>query len=71
MPNQETPDWRMLGQAETLAAPILQGLCSPQELKGHVMTACQLVDPGMGYAGITAANTGMYPPDVHCQHSLT
>lgn len=38
--------------------PILQALCSQQELKAHVMTACQLVDPGMGYAGCTAANTG-------------
>lgn len=38
--------------------PILQALCSQPELKAHVMTACQLVDPGMGYAGCTAANTG-------------
>ena len=72
MPNQATPGQRMLHQEETLAAPILQGLCGPQELKGHVMTACQLVEPGMGYAGVTAANTGMYPPPVvHRQHSLS
>lgn len=58
MPNQATPGQRMLGQEETLAASILQGMCGPQELKVHVMTACQLVEPGMGYAGITAANTG-------------
>ena len=58
MPNQPTPGQRLLGQEETLLAPILQGLCAPQELKGHVMTACQLVEPGMGYAGIVAANTG-------------
>ena len=69
LPNQATPGQRAPGQGESLAAPILQGLCGPQELKGHVMTACQLVDPGMGYAGITAANTGMYPPHVHRQPS--
>ena len=70
MPNQATPGQRMLGHGETLAAPILQGLCGAQELKGHVMTACQLVEPGMGYAGTTAANTGMAPCAVPCQHLL-
>ncbi|KAL3145734.1 hypothetical protein ABBQ32_003263 [Trebouxia sp. C0010 RCD-2024] len=52
------PGLKVLGQDEALAAVILQGLCAPQQLKGHVMAACQLVEPGMGYAGITAANTG-------------
>ncbi|KAL0044984.1 hypothetical protein WJX82_004172 [Trebouxia sp. C0006] len=33
-------------------------LCDQQQLKAHVMTACQLIDPSMGYAGTTAANAG-------------
>ncbi|KAL0040433.1 hypothetical protein WJX77_006887 [Trebouxia sp. C0004] len=33
-------------------------LCDQQQLKAHVMTACQLIDPSMGYAAITAANAG-------------
>ena len=70
MPNQKNPEQRVLGQIEALAARILQGLCSPQELKGHVMTACQLVEPGMGYAGIAAANTGMSSPDLRSQRCL-
>ncbi len=37
---------------------ILQALCDQQQLKAHVMTACQLIDPSMGYAGTTAANAG-------------
>ncbi|DBA84407.1 TPA: hypothetical protein ACH3X1_006045 [Trebouxia sp. C0004] len=37
---------------------ILQALCDQQQLKAHVMTACQLIDPSMGYAAITAANAG-------------
>ena len=39
-------------------ASMLEGLCTPQELKAHVMTACQVVDPGMGYAGVTSAIAG-------------
>jgi len=39
---------------------ILQGLCDQQQLKAHVMTACQLIDPSMGYAGTTAANAGRH-----------
>ena len=42
--------------AEKLTA--LKGMCSQQEMKAHVMTACQLIDPSMGYAGITAAISG-------------
>ena len=37
---------------------ILQALCDQQQLKAHVMTACQLINPSMGYAGTTAANAG-------------
>ena len=48
--------------AEKLTA--LQGMCSQQEMKAHVMTACQLVDPSMGYAGITAAISGEH----HVEH---
>ena len=39
---------------------ILQALCDQQQLKAHVMTACQLIDPSMGYAGTTAANAGRH-----------
>ena len=39
---------------------ILQALCNQQQLKAHVMTACQLIDPSMGYAGTTAANAGRH-----------
>lgn len=48
------------GQAGILILPILHGLCAPQELKAHVITACQLVESGMGYAGMTAAITGLH-----------
>lgn len=74
LPDQATPGQRCLPQQETLpqeetlAAPILLGLCGAQELKGHVMAACQLVEPGMGYAGLTAANTGRDLSHVQCQH---
>ena len=50
------------GQAGALTLPILQGLCAPQELKAHVITACQLVESGMGYAGMKAAITGQLSP---------
>ena len=46
------------GGASSRGSPILQALCNQQEVKAHVMTVCRLIDPGMGYAGITAANAG-------------
>jgi len=52
--------WTISGAGDQ-DCPILQALCEQQEMKGHVMTACQLVDPGMGYAATTAANAGNVP----------
>lgn len=55
---QESSSCQMASDHTHAVLIILQALSDQQQLKAHVMTACQLIDPSMGYAGTTAANAG-------------
>ena len=46
-------------EAPELILPVLEVLSNPQELKLHVMTACQLIDRGVGSRIAIAANQGI------------
>lgn len=46
-------------EAGELILPVLEVLSNPQELKLHVMTACQLIDRGVGSRIAIAANQGI------------
>lgn len=48
------------GKAGKLLLPVLEALSNPQELKLHVMTACQMVDRGVGSRIAIAANHGTH-----------
>ncbi|KAL0019081.1 hypothetical protein WJX79_005114 [Trebouxia sp. C0005] len=54
-PLQTQPDYQEPASAKLAKR---NALSDQQQLKAHVMTACQLIDPSMGYAGTTAANAG-------------
>lgn len=67
-------DGQDLVAAGKLVLPVLEVLSTPQELKLHVMTACQLVDRGVGSRIAIAANQGecytTYYSNVHASHKV-
>ncbi len=58
MVRQEGSNCQMASDHTHAVKIILQALYDQQQLKAYVMTACQLIDPSMGYASTTAANAG-------------